>query len=249
MVIRLSLDETPVFTEEKQAGRAAKVPLAILMRHYKGAVIRVVLAALVSSVSTIFGVWSLSFAVNEVHLDRSLILLVAVCTNTVALFLIPVWGRLADRIGRKPVYIFGVFGSGVLMFAYLWALTTGSYILIFAIGILMSGIVYQAVNAVFPAFFSEMFPTRVRLSGMALGTQIGFGLCGFAPTIAAAIAGTGTSGWLPVALMVFTACVIAAIASFTARETSTLTLAQIDADGDARMGLDAPVSEVEGVRQ
>ena len=44
-----------------------------------------------------------------------------------------------------------------------------------------------------------MFPTRVRLSGMAIGTQIGFALGGLAPTVASAIAGDGLSGWVPVA--------------------------------------------------
>ena len=53
----------------------------------------------------------------------------------------------------------------------------------------MFGVVYSATNGVWPSFYGEMFPTRVRLSGMAIGTQIGFAIAGFAPTFAAAIAG------------------------------------------------------------
>ena len=64
-----------------------------------------------------------------------------------------------------------------------------------------------------------MFDTRVRLSGMAIGTQIGFALGGFAPTISAAIMGEGPNGWMPVAALVTASCVIAAISIFTARET------------------------------
>ena len=44
---------------------------------------------------------------------------VAIVTNVVALAAIPLWALLADRIGRKPVFIFGALGSGALMFAYL----------------------------------------------------------------------------------------------------------------------------------
>jgi hypothetical protein len=64
-----------------------------------------------------------------------------------------------------------------------------------------------------------MFPTRVRLSGMAIGTQLGFAIGGFAPTIATALAGAGTDGWWPVALFTAGLCVASAIAAATARET------------------------------
>ena len=65
----------------------------------------------------------------------------------------------------------------------------------------MSGVVYSAMNGIQPALYGEMFPTRVRLSGMAIGTQIGFAIGGFAPTAAAAIDGDGTN-WVPVAAYV-----------------------------------------------
>jgi MFS family permease len=146
----------------------------------------------------------------------------------VALAAIPGWAKLADRIGRKPVFLFGALGSGALMFAYLAAIATSEYVLIFAAAILMSGVVYSAQNGIWPALFSEMFPTRVRLSGVAIGTQIGFGIGGLAPTIAAAIAGSGTGGWVPVAAMVFGFSLLAAIAIATARETYATPLLEID---------------------
>ena len=63
--------------------------------------------------------------------------------------------------------------------------------LIFVFGILLSGLVYSAANGIWPSFYGEMFDTRVRYSGMAIGTQIGFALGGFSPAIAAAIVGDG----------------------------------------------------------
>ncbi|MGH2893642.1 MAG: MFS transporter, partial [Solirubrobacteraceae bacterium] len=92
----------------------------------------------------------------------------------------------------------------------------------------MSGVVYSAQNGIWPSLYGEMFPTRVRLSGMAIGTQIGFALGGLAPTVADWIAGKGTSGWVPVATMTFGASVLAAIAIATARETAHVSLAEID---------------------
>ena len=73
-----------------------------------------------------------------------------------------------------------------------------------------------------------MFPTRVRLSGMAIGTQIGFAIGGFAPTAAAAIAGGGSGGWVPVAAYVLAFSVLAAIAIATARETAHVPMGELD---------------------
>ncbi len=97
--------------------------------------------------------------------------------------------------------------------------------LIFLAAIAMSGVAYSAYNGVQPALYGEMFPTKVRLSGMAIGTQIGYAVGGFAPTAAAAIDG---SGWVPVALYVLAFSSIAAIAAATARETRRVPLLDLD---------------------
>jgi MFS family permease len=230
-VIRRSLDETPAFKEEQERHEVAKLPLAVLFQTYKSDVLRVLFAALVSLVSTIFGVYVLSYAVNTIKLDRTTMLWVAILTNVVALIAIPLWAMLADRVGRKPVFIFGALGSGVLIFPFLWAIGEGNIPLIFTFGILMSGVVYSAANGVWPSFYGEMFTTKVRLSGMAIGTQIGFALAGFGPTIAAAIQGKGPDGWLPVAYFTAGACVIAAIAAWTARETYNVSMNDLGAKG------------------
>jgi len=221
-IIRRTLDETPAFKEEQQDKTVAKTPLTVLFQHYTPEVLRVVLAALVSIVSTIFGVYALSYAVNTVKIDRTTMLWVAIVTNIVALVAIPLWAILADRVGRRPVFIFGALASGLLMFAYLWAISASNIPLVFIFAVLMSGVVYSASNGVWPSLYGEMFDTRVRLSGMAIGTQIGFALAGFAPAIASAVQGTGPNAWLPVALLTFMVCLISAIAAWTARETHTV---------------------------
>jgi MFS family permease len=223
-IIRRTLDETPAFLEEKEQQAVPRAPLSVLFRYYTPDVVRVLLAALVSTVSTIFGVYALSYAVNTVKVDQTTMLTVAIVVNAIALVALPLWAMLADRVGRKPVFIFGALGSGALMFAYLWAVSQANVALIFVVALLMSGVVYSAANAIWPSFYGEMFDTRVRLSGMAIPTQIGFALGGFAPTIAAALQGPGPTGWLPVAVLTFGATLIAAIAAATTRETYNVPL-------------------------
>ena len=76
-----------------------------------------------------------------------------------------------------------------------------------------------------------MFSTRVRLSGMAIGRQIGFAIGGFAPVVAAAVQGEGPNAWVPVALLNSAICVVASIAAWTARETQ---------HSDARLWVNRP---------
>nr|WP_246331257.1 MFS transporter [Saccharopolyspora hordei] len=228
LVIRRNLDETPVFEREVAAGGTtrAKTPIAPLFRDHWADVLRVVVASVIAAVSTIFTVYALSYAVNTVGLERTPILWVGVLANLVALVAIPLWARLADRIGRKPVFIGGSLGCAVLTAAYLWSLSIGHYPLIFLTGILVFGVVYSATNGIWPAFYGEMFPARVRLSGMAIGTQIGFAIAGFSPSIAEAIGG-GRDGWVNVALFTAGLCVLNALAVATGRETYRVPTAEL----------------------
>ncbi|HMF69258.1 MAG TPA: MFS transporter [Phyllobacterium sp.] len=217
--VRRTLPETPVFIEEAKKHETAKLPLFTLFSNNWADVLRIIFAALISVVSTIFSVFTLSYAVNTMQIDRSTMLTVLVLANIVALGAIPLWASLADRIGRKPVFIFGALGCAVLIWPYIWAISQSNLPLVFILGILLSGIVYSASNGVWPALYGEMFDTRVRLSGMAIGTQIGFALGGFAPTISAALLGTGPNGWVPVAAFTSVTAIVAAISAATAFET------------------------------
>jgi len=225
--IRRTLEETPAFKEEQLLHDVPKMPLAVLFRDYLPDIVRVILCALVSAVSTIFGVYALSYAVNTVHIPRSTMLWVAILTNVVALIAIPLWAMAADRFGRRPVFVIGAIIPGILMFPFLSAISQSNITMVFAWGILMSGLFYSGSNGVWPSFYAEMFSTRVRLSGMAIGTQIGFALAGFGPTIAAAIQKPGPQGWMPVAWFTLGACVVASLSALTARETSKLPMHEL----------------------
>ncbi|MGH3378780.1 MAG: MFS transporter [Actinoallomurus sp.] len=219
LIIRRTLAETPVFEREAAVGGVAKAPLVVLFREQWADVLRVVLAALIASLSTIFTVYALSYAVNTVGLAKTPMLWVGVLANVAALATIPLWAVLSDRIGRKPVFVAGSLGSAVMIFAYLWSISTGRFGLIFFFGILMFGVVYTATSGVWPSLYGEMFTPQVRLSGMAIGTQIGFAISGFVPTIATAVAGSGKGSWLGVAILTAVLCLISTAAAATARET------------------------------
>ncbi|SDX07793.1 Na+/melibiose symporter [Collimonas sp. OK242] len=220
--VRRTLPETPAFEQEKsqaQGDKQTKLPFMVLLREHKKSLARVIFAAQISVVSTIFSVFTLSYAVNTIHIPRATMLTVLILANVVALAAIPAFAALSDRIGRKPVFIFGGLACAGLIWPYLWSISQANIPLIYVFGLLLSGVVYSAANGVWPSLYGEMFDTRVRLSGMAIGTQIGFALGGFAPTISAAILKPGADGWMPVAIFVSATAIISAISAATARET------------------------------
>ncbi|MHA2789584.1 MFS transporter [Corynebacterium sp. S7] len=224
-LIRRNLTEPPTFYESKSEN-----PLREVLAHHKAAVVRIACAALINTVNVVFTVWSLSFATSIVGLDRSTMLLVSVAANALALIVIPLSGRLADKIGRKIVFITGALSSGIMMFFYLNAIASGNWALIFTCGVLMSGAFYSMANATWPAFYAEMLPSQVRVTGLALGTQIGFAVSGgFAPVLASWVAGANGDNYQAVAVAVIIVCIVSAIAAMTARETKNLTLKEIDA--------------------
>jgi MFS family permease len=253
-VIRRKTQETPVFQQAVADGTVSRVPLLDLLRNDWANVIRVTCAAMIASVSTIFTVWALSYATGkDVGLSKTMMLWVGVVANAVALAAIPLWAMLSDRIGRRPVFIFGAVGSAVAMYFYLEAISTRSHALIYLMGALTFGVVYSAANGIWPSLYGEMFSTRVRLSGMAIGTQIGFAIAGFATTAAAGI--TGKNGWIGlkgtggVAIFCAALCGISALAALSARETAhvpTEELGRATREADAPAALRSPVQPPAG---
>jgi MFS family permease len=215
-IIRRTLDETPEFQAEADRSEVPRAPLGILFRSHWQGVVRVFFAAFIATVNTMFAVFALEFATSDdVGISDTWMLWVAIVANVVAVAVIPLWAMLSDRIGRKPVFVTGVLGSGILVFAFLGSIAQANEILTMVFGVLLAGFVYSMPNAVWPATYAEYFPTGVRLSGMAIGTQFGFALAGFTPTIAGALLGGDAGNWYKVALFTAGACLLSAVAVLT----------------------------------
>lgn len=214
-IIRRRLEETPVFEEEAAHGEVPKTPLSELFRHHFPAVLRVMFAAFTAMVNTMYTVFALAFATQNTYgngFSSTFMLWIAIASNIIAIVAIPFWASLSDRVGRKPIFVTGTVGSALLTTAYLAVIAGKNQALTVVVGLLLAGVVYSMTNAVWPATYAEYFPTNVRLSGMAIGTQFGFALAGFTPTIAAALAGEGNGGWPKVAVFAVVACAISALA-------------------------------------
>ncbi len=185
--------------------------------------IRVICMALMNVIPVVATIFGAAYAVQpayKVGFSASIYLWIPVLGNIIAVLVIPYVGNLSDRIGRRPPIIIGALGSGVLSFAYLYAIKTHNVPLAILLSLLMWGVVYQGYNAIFPSFYPELFQTRVRVSAMAIAQNIGTTITALLPALFAAVAPPGTENVpLRIGAITFGITIICALAAVTARET------------------------------
>src|SRR5919107_1691680 len=221
-IIRRKVDETPAFQEEAEHGEVPAAPIVQAVRETGVDMLRVVCMALMNAIPTAVTVFGATFATNAgygVGLTTTNYLWISVIGNVVAVILIPFVGNLTDLIGRRPVIIVGCLGSGILAYPYLYFVAQANLVMAFLFAILMWGVVYQGYNAVFPAFYQELFPTKTRVTAFAVSQNIGTVITAFLPSLYGVVAPPGSNVPLIVGTFTFGIGIIVAIAAFSARET------------------------------
>jgi MFS family permease len=199
-IIRRRVDETPAFQEEAAHGEVPKAPIVQAVRENGTDMLRVICMALMNAIPTAVTVFGATFATSAgygVGLTTTNYLWVSVVGNIIAVILIPFVGNLTDSIGRRPVIIVGCLGSGILAFPYLYFVAQANLAMAFLFAMLMWGCVYQGYNAVFPAYYQELFPTRTRVTAFAVSQNIGTLITAFLPTIYASLVGPTPSACQP----------------------------------------------------
>lgn len=219
LIIRSTVRDTEAFVMEKESGTTAKVPLGEVLRHQPWDVVRLIFAAFLLVISTTVPVYGLTYATNVVGIDAGIMLWVIIIGYAVALVTQPLMAALADRIGRKPVLIGGNLFGGASVWLFFWAVGEANIPMIFVGVLLTMSIALAATNAVYPSYFAELFNVRYRVTGMAVGLQLGLVLTGFSPVIIQALSAANDNAWWPAAAFTTVACVISAIAIGTGRET------------------------------
>ena len=228
-IIRRKVDETPAFAEEDRQGKVARAPIVEAFKYCWADMLRVVCMALMNVIPVVATVFGAAYAVQKAYgvgMPKDVYLWIPVLGNCLAVLVIPYVGNLSDRIGRRPPIIVGALLSGLLSFAYLYAISIGSVALAVVFSLLMWGVVYQGYNAVFPSFYPELFPTRSRVSAMAISQNTGTTITALLPALFATVAPPGSTNVpLMIGSIAFGVTAVAALAAWSARETYRLPLA------------------------
>lgn len=221
MFIRLGVHESPVFQKIKDSGQQAEHPTGdLLKKHRRILLVTIGMKMLQNAIFYIYSVFMLSYIVGTLHMPRSVGLNAVLISSVVGLATIPLWSLLSDLIGRKKVYLFGNIASMLFVFPFFALMNTGNVWLMTLAMVIGLNVLHDAMFGPQAVYFSELFGTKVRLSGANIGYAIGAVLSGgLAPMIATALlAYQGGKTWgIAVYLLVLGA--ISVIATCMARET------------------------------
>lgn len=221
MFIRLGVHESPVFQKMKESGEQAEHPTGdLLKRHRRVLFITIGMKMLQNAIFYIYSVFMLSYIVGTLHLPRSVGLNAVLISSVVGLATIPLWSFLSDLIGRKKVYLFGNIASMLFVVPFFALVDTGNVWLITLAMIIGLNVLHDAMFGPQAVYFSELFGTKVRLSGANIGYAIGAVLSGgLAPMIATALlAYQGGKTW-GIAIYLIVLGAISVVATIMARET------------------------------
>jgi MHS family proline/betaine transporter-like MFS transporter len=207
--IRRHLDETPEFVAEQK--KTTTAPEASFKSQWTNLLLAVGVVAQSTVSVYVLQLYMPTYAVKQLHLPAAQSFGVVVLNGGLQFLLSPVMGALSDRIGRIRIML----TTSVLMMLLIYPMfavlrahpTIGALLVLQAV----SGIFKAAYSGPMPALMSEIFPTRVRSTGLSLGYSLGVTLFGgFAPFIVTWLIHT-TGDTLAPSYYVLTAAVVSGV--------------------------------------
>ena len=167
-----------------------------------------------------YGVFAISYVTGQLELTRGTALTGVTIAAAFGVVLVPVYGLLSDRLGRRAVYSVGTALFGLFAFPSFLLINTREPVLIWVSIVVVLGLVYPAIYAPLAAWWSELFDTRVRYTGVGAVYQFsGILASGLTPTIATLLLGfAGGAPWLFVGYMIVVTA-ISLVAAYISPET------------------------------
>ncbi|MHC8517725.1 MFS transporter [Sporosarcina sp. ITBMC105] len=226
--IRKGIDETPSFKEVQQRGEIAKLPIVTTLKtHWREVLIAIGAKVVETAPFYIFSTFVVSYATSYLDYSRTATLNAVMVATIVTTILIPIMGKLSDKVGRKPLYVFGTIAMLLFAFPYFWMIQQGSVALLVIATVIGLGVIWAPITAVLGTMFSEIFSAEVRYTGISLGYQIGAAVAGgTAPLVATALLAEFNNSYIPVALYIMFTAVVSLIAIWAVKDRKNQALDQ-----------------------
>ncbi|PQZ86693.1 MFS transporter [Arthrobacter sp. MYb227] len=170
LIMRARLKETDQFEEQKAAkvasGNAGPSIFAQVIANWRKA-LQVI--GLTVGLTVVYYIWSIStpaYAISVLKMDAATALWIGVGANLVFMGSLLFWGKLSDRIGRRPVLIISCLGAAALQFPMSSLVKSEAWQLFVAMSVML--IFIAASASIVPAVYAELFPTAIRTVGVAI---------------------------------------------------------------------------------
>ncbi len=220
LLLRKGMDEGKVFAEMKKDKNSSKLPLAEFWANYKLQSLKIILISWAFGVSVYL---LFIFLPSYLHTFHHVKLSDALSAHTMAIvflmLLIPVFGHLTDKLGRKTVLLMSLIGF--VIFTYpLFALMFNNTFYAVLSAMLAFAVLEAVFQAVMPALMTEMFPARVRYTGLSVSYNISLAIFGGTTPLISTwlIKISGGDVWMPAYYLIAT-CLVAIITTFFIPET------------------------------
>jgi MHS family shikimate/dehydroshikimate transporter-like MFS transporter len=219
--IRAKVTETPVFLAAKAKRPPLKLPALEAVRRNPRNFFVVVGARLAeNALGYLYPVFGLSYLITTLHVPRNVAISAVICGNVALVCGLVFFAWLSDRIGRRPVYIFGALFSAACAFPFFLMVGTLNPVLIALAFIIEMGIGSGAMFGPQAVYFAELFGPRLRYSGFAFARELGSIIAGGpAPLIAATLVAWMAGAPWGVCFYVIAMCLITAFAVWCGPET------------------------------
>lgn len=245
--IRAGLAETPAFRKAQEAGQVAKLPIADTLRdHWRSVLVAIGAKVVETGPFYIFATFVLSYATGALDFEQSTVLNAVSAGALVSTIMIPLMGKVSDRLGRPKVYLTGTVLIGLFSAPFFMLLDIGMNWAVYAAVIIGLGIVWPPVTATLGTLTSEIFSTRVRYTGVTLGYQIGAAVAGgTAPLIATWLLHQFDNSWVPIAIYMVVLATLSLVAVAMSGRVQRLEAARL---GDDAYDHDLDVGDDPGAR-
>jgi metabolite-proton symporter len=218
--IRMTIAESPLFSEVEATHSKAGAPIIEVLRRYPKQVLLAIGARVGVDVAFYtFVLFVTTYVTTYLELPRQYALNAVLIAAAVQVIAIPYFGHLSDRFARRPIYLIGAIGSAIWVFVFFTMLDSLQFGLI-VLAVVVALIFHAAMYGPQAAFIAEMFPTKVRYTGASMGYQLAGILGGaLAPIISVALLDRFDTS-VVVSVYVLAMLLVTIICVFLAPETS-----------------------------
>ncbi|MBU9847269.1 shikimate transporter [Rahnella ecdela] len=214
--VRNGMEESVEFerAREEQPKEANKsLPVFEALFRHPGAFLKIILLRLCELLTMyIVTAFALNYSTHNLGMSRELFLNIGLLVGGISCLTIPLFAWLADRFGRRRIYITGALVGALSAFPFFMALEARSIVGVVIFSLLLANIAHDMVVCVQQPMFTEMFGAGYRYSGAGVGYQVASVVGGgFTPFIAAALLNFSGGAWHSVAIYLMAGCVLSAL--------------------------------------